>query len=409
MKKLFGYIKSALYNIRRNKLYALFCILGTALTFCFITFLLQFVQAIAGNNPPIVHADRIINISEFEDKNGQYLRGITIEQLQLFKESIRECEDMAIFASERINVFVQGTLHTMSLGFINAAYWDVMQFDFIEGRAFTEQEVIERIPLVVIKKILAKQYFGNRSAIGEFVEFQGNKYKIIGVVDNPSVLVGSELSVNMWAPYTFNKHIPSGNRQYNVNILFPEGMPVDRMKELVYNSVQNHYELMGKEVYFPKEQIYTIKEMRMSDYGGNLFAYGAAGVLLILLIVPAVNIVTLNVANITNRAEEIAIRRTMGATKIGAFVQLLLETLVLVLVGTLLGVAMIPGVEFLINTFFEKTSAGGGPFLSGISPIIIFLVVFPLSLLFTFLSGTIPAYMIAKRNIAEVLKGGSKW
>ena len=39
---------------------------------------------------------------------------------------------------------------------------------------------------------------------------------------------------------------------------------------------------------------------------------------------------------------------------------------------------------------------------------VILLIVFPLSVLFSLLSGGIPAYLIVRRTILDMLKGGSK-
>ena len=77
----------------------------------------------------------------------------------------------------------------------------------------------------------------------------------------------------------------------------------------------------------------------MNDIGIQLLFYGVPAVLLILLIIPAINIVTLNVANsvkIRGNGDQEAI----GASRLELFLQIIIENLILVVIGVFLGLLL---------------------------------------------------------------------
>lgn len=148
----------------------------------------------------------------------------------------------------------------------------------------------------------------------------------------------------------------------------------------------------------------------MNDFGGDLLVYGIGIVVFLLLLIPAVNIVTLSMANTDNQAAELAIRRAMGATKRATFLQTMTVNYLLVLTGALLGLLLAYPFIRIVNGVLHNATFDGGYLLSeGVSAKIILIYLLPLTVVFSLLSGGIPAYLVSKRNISEILKkGGSK-
>ena len=133
---------------------------------------------------------------------------------------------------------------------------------------------------------------------------------------------------------------------------------------------------------------------------------GGITVMLILMLIPALNILSLNISKSHDRSEEIAIRKAFGAPLRTIFGQLFLENTLLTLVGAAIGMCITP---FLLNAIDQM--------MYGLSSLIavgfalhfdwksVFMIAVPCVLLFSFLSGSIPAWIIAKKDIVNVLKG----
>ncbi|MDR3246966.1 MAG: ABC transporter permease [Prevotellaceae bacterium] len=410
MNILSDYIRTAIYNIWHNKAYALFCLFGTALTFVFVIILLQLVYIVTGSEPPLGNADRTIKIEWFYGDTGPehawnkkyYFDEQAVLQLS---NMVKGYEVYGISHSESVNPIINGQLKTVVVNFVNPDYWKVKGYNFIEGHPFTETDNSASYPVAVIKESNARKYFGTTaSSMNQEIEFQGNTYRIIGVVEDFSALTTDEWS-GVWVPHKYNKGVPSGWLNYAIEYMFPENMPVSEMKENVLFAAKNHFGQQEKEIVEPTE-LQTNREQVVEKLGGDILRYGIIVLLLVLLIIPAVNIITINVANADKQSGGIAVRRALGASKIEVFFQLMSEITLLVLVGTLAGFLLSFPILHITETYFLDYGIGEGSKLLGkMNYWVILLGVIPVSFIFSIMAGGIPAWRIAHRSISLTLKG----
>ena len=94
MKIVLSYIKTALYNIKRNKAYAIFYILGTTLAFVFIAIILHVVKLITTDAEPMLYGDRIVTVSgsQLYNMQGQYIGGIYPMEMEQFFAALKGYE-----------------------------------------------------------------------------------------------------------------------------------------------------------------------------------------------------------------------------------------------------------------------------------------------------------------------------
>ena len=407
MDKWKNYLRSALCSIRHNRVYALFCVVGTAFTFVFIIIMLQLVYDTTSNKAPFVNGDRTIVFNIFQDVNGRNVGGIYSGSTAWLMEKIREKEDYFMYYNSVGEVAVNDVCKTFSFAFVNGGYWKVHQFNFVEGRSFTEQECLNRDAYVVLREDMAKTFFKSGHVVGQKMEIQGRDYTVIGVVRNFSTY--ATITEGIWIPYVFNSFSPSGFGYYNLGVLFPRDVPVRNMKENVVVAVKDYWKQINMNVDVKPENLYTFREARIDNFGSDLYAYGIPVAIFLLLLIPAINIVTLNMANVDNYSDEIALKRALGAGLFDSFMQVISEILLLVIVGTIGGIFLTyPIADWISVSFFNIGDGGQILLIENLDYWVILCGVLPLSLLFALLSGGIPAYIIARKNIAAVLKGGSK-
>ena len=106
---------------------------------------------------------------------------------------------------------------------------------------------------------------------------------------------------------------------------------------------------------------------------------------------------------------EIAISRAIGATRISVFFQIMGENFFLVLIGAILGVLLVLPMSYGVQSLVLGGSLNEKMLLiASLDMSVIWCQVLPLAILFSLLSGGLPAYLITRKNIAEVLKGGNE-
>lgn len=405
MNRWKNYIIPAFYHIRHNLSFAIFYVLGTALAFVFIAIVLQLVYSVVGNEPPMVNADRIVQIGSSRDVRGKTVY-IPAEEIEGLMKEIQGYESYAVSHSEFVDVFGEHTFVASSVNYVNVDYWNVFQFEFLEGRAFSREEFENKQPVAVINKSMADILFKGESAVGKRIECQKVVYTITGVVRDVSVFT-TGIFEKFWFSNKYNSFTPSGDHYYDICVLFPQNVSVVTAKQGIARVLEDYYSRRGRKVEVVAEKLYTVKEDLVNDVGIQLLFYGVPIVLLILLIIPAINIVTLNVANSVKQSEEIAIRRAIGASCLELFFQIIVENLILVIVGVLLGLLLFfPMVHVIEETCVNGVLEGTDVLITHIDYVVILGGILPMMFVFTLLTGGYSAYLAIKKNMAVVLKGG---
>ncbi len=130
--------------------------------------------------------------------------------------------------------------------------------------------------------------------------------------------------------------------------------------------------------------------------------YGLFAVAAFLLLLACINFINLTTANAAHRAKEIGIRKTMGGSRKQLIFQFLGETFLLTAAGCVISFCLAP---LLLNLFADFIPPGlqFQPFQQPY----IFLFLFLLALLVSFLSGLYPAFILSGYKPVNVLKSQS--
>jgi putative ABC transport system permease protein len=117
---------------------------------------------------------------------------------------------------------------------------------------------------------------------------------------------------------------------------------------------------------------------------------------ILFIILPVLNLINLNISRIMERAPEIAIRKSFGATSGSLVIQFLIENLALTVIGSLLGLLLGLAAIYALNLtgLFELTMN---------YRIIIYYMI--ITVVFSILSGVLPAYKMSRLQPAEGLRG----
>jgi putative ABC transport system permease protein len=134
----------------------------------------------------------------------------------------------------------------------------------------------------------------------------------------------------------------------------------------------------------------------------GLFIGVLALLALLFMLLPAINLVNLNISRIYERVSEIGVRKAFGASTGHLVGQFIVENIVLALVGGAIGfvlsawaLQLINGTGWIPNADFRMNPR-------------IFLYGFGLAVFFGVLSGAYPAWRMARLDPIEALRGGPR-
>ena len=289
----------------------------------------------------------------------------------------------------------------------DAAFWEVFDFEFIKGKPYTILDVDLANRVAVLDRTTAIQYFGKLDCIGDQIKVDGFNYTVCGVVE--------ETSINRTFPFAniFQPFTTAGNGYLEKKVSGSYLAVIQAANSSDLDEVKAEYQKMLKNFQFPNPDRWNTVSSHADKYleiftrtllGGEESSRVGLFILIIVILTllfmsfPALNLVNINITRIMERASEIGIRRSFGASVKTLLTQFLIENILITLIGGIIGFILALIIIYLINT------SGLFPyfFLTVNFPVVVYALV--LSLLFGILSGVYPAYRMAKMNIVNALK-----
>ena len=398
-----NYFLITIRTLRQNPLYTALSVFGIALTFVFVSVLFLVFETGKGDYIPPGYAERTWQVEWLCPERGPCNR-ISKEQCELWISKMTTPE-MIVVISNRVEetVIINGQgMFLVVLG-VDDNYFDVWRHKFLRGRPINRQEIADAAPVIVIDRNTANIYYGQyEDPIGKNFEFNGNQYRVIGVVENSSMFAYNSggMPANVMVPL---ETLKTYNQSADRVILFTA------KNKASLAEIQAEFTRVFNETNTAEDAQYIIREKRSLGQRNEIIpGIGLILVCLILMLIPALNILSLNVSKSFDRSEEIAIRRAFGAPISTIFGQLFFENIMLTMAGAIVGMCLTPPLMHA----FDKMVLGFGvlpvSFSMNFDWKTIILVAGPCVLVFSFLSGSIPAWITAKREIVNVLKGESQ-
>lgn len=285
---------------------------------------------------------------------------------------------------------------------VDAAYWKVMSFSFVQGKPFTEEDFTSGIRNAVISENLAREVFGNNEALGKSIEIDFNTYKVVGIVKNvPQTFTYGYGEA--YIPYTSKSGYE--NRSYHILFLLKDKKDITSLIEEIqagqrkFDSADDEWNMT---FHGPKSHRQTLmnetRDMKPDEkttYRKMIFIF------CVLLLIPAVNLSSFSMSQIKRRIEEIGVRKAFGAKKYIILIQILFENLITTFVGGIIGLVLSYFIvlwlkEWLLDIGTESTIP-----IHALMSFPVLLGVFAACFILNLLSAGIPAYRASKANIVD--------
>ena len=237
-------------------------------------------------------------------------------------------------------------------------YTDAIPLFAIErGRFISAFDQQHGRPVVVLGAAISESLFPTTDAVGKTVRINGGAYEVIGVFEHDQGLfLGPGVDIFAIIPLSnFKKQYPEAKELVmlftvpkNVNIELAQGEVIQAMRRLrrVSADKSNDFELSSP------------------DFLSNLWNQ-LTGALVILttvissigLLVGGIGVMNIMLISVTERTQEIGVRKAIGARRADIRLQFLLEAVVLTLVGGTIGILIGSGISTLVRALAPSIPA----------------------------------------------------
>ncbi|MEA5140020.1 ABC transporter permease [Arcicella rigui] len=411
---LFNYIKIAWKVLLRHPFYTFITLFGITLTLTVLMVITSFIDHLVGSHYPEYKRDRslyIMNIA-LRDSARTSMNGgpVSYNFIKEHLKTLKTPEKVGFSTMiNSANSYLNGRRIKVSTKYCDATFWEVADYEFLEGKPFNEQNIANGEHVVVITDAMKKQYFEDEtaSAIGKSIEVDNEKFKVIGVVKSAPVTRIMTFS-DVFFPYNLPKsNYQSKGLQGNFTAIILAKNKSD------FKAIQDEFDASVGRIPLPimnwgnRYDIIDIKAQTYTDTflngllreGQEIFLYvGIFFILMMLMGLPAINLVNLNVSRIMERASEIGIRKAFGAPSSSLAWQFIIENIFITMIGGSFALIL----TFIIISIFNDSGLILHADLS--INFSVFGVSLLVCLIFGLLSGVVPALRMSKMKVIDALK-----
>jgi len=357
---------------------------------------------------PFPEIDRVITIWDKEPTRGYTHNEVAMANYLDWRAQNHSFDQLALYRWWNVNLTGNDTPERIQGFLITANYTDVTGIKPMIGRAFTaEENQPGKGDVAIIANSLWQRRFGaDPNVVGKTITVNGVPLTIVGVMPNSlSYPVPGEI----YAPLTIAPELAS-NRQshefYVVGRLKP-GVTVKSAQADIDNITARLQQQYPETNTGLGATVFPIVADTVRKYDTGVWV--AMGAVAFVLLIACANVANLMLARATGRHREIALRAALGATRWRIVRQLLTESVIVALLGGVLGLLIaVWGVEALraANPGDAAKFAPGWNQLGINFPVLAFTI--GLSVLSGLVFGLAPALQISKPNLNESLKEGSR-
>ncbi|MGQ9654323.1 MAG: ABC transporter permease [Thermodesulfobacteriota bacterium] len=240
-----------------------------------------------------------------------------------------------VFGNQNWSTVVTGTVPELL---------QIREWPLSSGRSFTQQEVDGAAKVCLLGKTVAENLFGGLDPVGQIVRIKDVPFTVIGVLaPKGQTTFGQDQDDTIYVPLTtaqkrlFGTRFPGMVRFITVQATGPEVMK--EVEEQITILLRQRHRMAPNQ-----DNDFTVRNLTeiaaSAEQSAQVMSLLLGAIASISLIVGGIGIMNIMLVSVTERTREIGIRIAVGAKGRDILFQFLIESLVLSLIGGLMGIGV---------------------------------------------------------------------
>lgn len=413
-----NYLKIAVRNLYKNKIYTFINVLGLSLGIfgsLIIFQLIKFHLLTDSHHHSSENIYRVVMNLHLDDGSVEHEKGSPYILHESLKNDFSSVENAAYVGQQELTLSIptqNGSsakfLEKEAAAFIGADYFKVFNYQWLIGQS----AALNAPNTVVLTEKYAKKYFGEESPINKVLIINNlTPVKVVGILkDIPETtdlktevfvslptlkIIVNDDSFTEWAWFMKQRETYIRLKENTSKVAFEAQLPSFSKK--YYGDMSKYYRF----------QLQELSDVHFNlDFGGkisksSIYLFSAIGIL--LLLVACINFINLSTAQSFKRFKEIGVRKTLGSSQAQILWQFIVEVALITLLAVFFAIILAYLITPLVNDWLSVNITFSQFFDKQM------LIFLPILILFTItVAGLYPSLVVSGYNPIHVLKGIAK-
>ena len=238
-----------------------------------------------------------------------------------------------------------------SVNGVSEQYFWVKGYEIADGIAFSVSDVKQQAQVVVIDQNTRKKFFANEDPIGKVLFIGSLPCRVIGVTREKDGPMGNSSNLEVWLPYSSTMNRLSGQHYFSsISVRVKDGISNQVAEQSITRLMTRRH---GRKDFYTNSSDSILKTINKTTTTLKLMISAIA---VISLIVGGIGVMNIMLVSVTERTHEIGIRMAVGARQEDIMQQFLIESVLVCLLGGMIGIVCSWGVGKVFSLFVSSFS-----------------------------------------------------